>query len=120
MTGEDLEDKPDAVEQANFNHPPLGKFFNRGLDKDDKKEGLLKILKNNENKNKEQLEAIEDQQEKQFDTINEQIKKTDAINKQKVQPKKNWKKGLKKKEKIGKVVLLGVNLNDILDVAGFW
>ena len=42
LTGEDLGLKPSTVEQARFEYSPLGKMFNKGLDKDaDKKEGLL-------------------------------------------------------------------------------
>ena len=37
-------------------------MFNKGLEKDDKKEGVLKRLKNIEGKNKEQLKAIKDQE----------------------------------------------------------
>ena len=46
LTGEDLDLKPSTVEQARFEYSPLGKVFNRGLKEEDKKEGLLKILKN--------------------------------------------------------------------------
>ena len=52
MTGEDLGLKPSTVEQAKFEYSPLGKIFNKGLDKDDKKEGLFKRLKNIENAQK--------------------------------------------------------------------
>ena len=45
LTGEDLGLKPSIVEQAKFEYSPLGKIFNKGLDKDDKKEGLFKKLK---------------------------------------------------------------------------
>ena len=45
LTGEDLGLKPSIVEQAKFEYSPLGKIFNKGLDKDDKKEGLFKRLK---------------------------------------------------------------------------
>ena len=39
--------KPSSVEQAKFEYSLLGKIFNKGLDEeDDKKEGLLKRLKN--------------------------------------------------------------------------
>ena len=31
-----------AIEQARFEYSPLGKIFNEGLDKDDKKEGIFK------------------------------------------------------------------------------
>ena len=44
LTGEDLGLKPNTVEQAKFEFSPLGKIFNKGLDKDDQKEGLLKRL----------------------------------------------------------------------------
>ena len=67
LTGEDLNYKPSTVEQAKFDYSPLGKFFNKGLKEEDKKEGLLKRLKNIEDKNKEQLKAIENQEEKQLD-----------------------------------------------------
>ena len=49
FTGEDLGLKPSTVEQAKFEYSPLGKIFNKGLDKDDQKEGLFKRLKNIEN-----------------------------------------------------------------------
>ena len=46
LTGEDLGLKPDTIEQAKFEYSPLGKIFNKGLSENDKKEGLLKKLKN--------------------------------------------------------------------------
>ena len=52
LTGEDLNYKPSTVEQAKFDYSPLSKFFNKGLKEEDKKEGLLKRLKNIEGKNK--------------------------------------------------------------------
>ena len=59
MTGEDLRLKPSTVEQAKFEYFLLGNIFNKGLDKDeDKKEGLLKRLKNIEDKNEKQLKEI--------------------------------------------------------------
>ena len=42
LTGEDLWYKPTTGEQAKFEYSPLGKVFNRGLDKDDKKRDCLK------------------------------------------------------------------------------
>ena len=69
LTGEDLGLKPSIVEQAKFEYSPLGKVFTKGLDKDDKKEGLFERLKNIETKNEEQLKAIEDQGKKQLDEI---------------------------------------------------
>ena len=52
LTGEDLGLKPSTVEQAKFEYSPLGKIFNKGLSEDDKKEGVLKRLKNIEDTNK--------------------------------------------------------------------
>ena len=52
LTGEDLGLKPNTVEQAKFEYSPLGKIFNKGLSEEGKKEELLKILKNIEDKNK--------------------------------------------------------------------
>ena len=57
LTGEDLGLKPSTVEQAKFEYSPLGKVFTKGLDKSDQKEGLLKRLKNIEDKNKVLLKA---------------------------------------------------------------
>ena len=50
LTGEDLGYTPVVVEQGKFEYSPLGRVFNKGLEKDDKKEGLLKRLKNIEDK----------------------------------------------------------------------
>ena len=51
MTGGDLGYKPGVVGKAQFEYSPLGKVFNKGLDEKDKKEVLLKRLKNIERKN---------------------------------------------------------------------
>ena len=66
LTGEDLGLKPRTVEQAKFEYFPLGKIFNKGLDEDDKKEGLFKRLENIKDTNLTQLQAIKDQGEKQL------------------------------------------------------
>ena len=42
LSGQDLGLKPSAVEQAKFAYSPLGKIFNKGLDKDNQKEALRK------------------------------------------------------------------------------
>ena len=52
LTGEDLDLKPSTVGQAKFEYSPLGKIFNKGLSKDDEKEGLFKRLKYIEDKMK--------------------------------------------------------------------
>ena len=44
----------------------MGKIFNKGLDKDDKKEGLFKRLENIKDTSLTQLQAIKDQGEKQL------------------------------------------------------
>ena len=62
LTGENLVVKPSTVEQAKFEYFPLGKIFNKGLNEDDKKDGLFKRPKNREGKN-------EDQGKKQLDAI---------------------------------------------------
>ena len=52
LTGEDLSLKPSTIEQARFEYSPLGKSFNKRLDKDDQKGELFKRLKNIENAQK--------------------------------------------------------------------
>ena len=42
----------------------MGKVFNKGLDKDDQKEGLFKRLNNIEDKNEEQLQATKIKEKK--------------------------------------------------------
>ena len=58
LTKKDLGYKPDAFEKAKFEYSPLGKVFTDGLDKSDKNEGLLKRLKNIEDKSNDQLLTI--------------------------------------------------------------
>ena len=58
LTKKDLKYKPDAFEQAKCEYSPLGKVFTAGLDKSDKNEGLLKRLKNIEDKSNNQLLTI--------------------------------------------------------------
>ena len=55
LTVEDLGFKPDALTHTKFEYSPLGKVFTTGLDKSDKKQGLLKTLKIFENKSGNQL-----------------------------------------------------------------
>ena len=55
LTKKDLGYKPNAFEKAKFEYSPLGKVFTDGLNKSDKNEGLLKRLKNIENKNNQLL-----------------------------------------------------------------
>ena len=60
LTKKDLNYKPNAFEQAKFEYSPLGKVFIDGLDKSDRKEGLLKRLKNIKDKSNNQLLALRD------------------------------------------------------------
>ena len=69
LTGEDLGYKPDVIQRAKFEYSLRGQVFNKGLDTSDKKEGLLKRLKNIEDKNKQQLEAIRDQGDRQLEAV---------------------------------------------------
>ena len=46
LTGEDLGYKTDVIQKAKFEYSPLVQVFNKGLDDSDKKEGILKRLKN--------------------------------------------------------------------------
>ena len=58
LTKKDLGYKPDAFEQAKFEYSPLGKVFTDELDKSDGKEGLLKRLKNIEDRRNNKLLTI--------------------------------------------------------------
>ena len=60
LTKKDLGYTPDAIEKVKFECSPLGKVFTDGLNKSDKKDGLLKRLKNIESKNNNQLLALRD------------------------------------------------------------
>ena len=57
LTGEDLGHRPSTIEHAKFEYSPLGKIFNKGLGKDDQKEGLFKRLKNIENAQKNKIDS---------------------------------------------------------------
>ena len=60
LTKKDLGYKPDAFEKAKFEYLSLGKVFTDGLNKTNKKEGLLNRLKNIESKSNNQLLALRD------------------------------------------------------------
>ena len=55
LTGEDLGYGPDVVQKAKFNYSSLDQVFTKGLDSSEKQEGLLKRLKNIEDKTDKQL-----------------------------------------------------------------
>ena len=58
LTGKDLGYKPSVVELAKFDYSPLGKTFNKGLTEEDKKEELLKSVKNIGDKNEKLLKTF--------------------------------------------------------------
>ena len=57
LTGENLDYKARAVEKAKFEYYPLGRVFKRGLKDEEIKEGLVKRIKNTEDKNEELLKS---------------------------------------------------------------
>ena len=75
LTGEDLGLKPSTIEQAKFEYSPLGKIFNKGLSKEDKKEGILKGLKNIKDKNEELLNRFNTTNKAPKNEINNQSQK---------------------------------------------
>ena len=79
LTGEDLRYKPGVVEQAEFEYSPLGKVFNKGLKGSDKKEGLLKKLKNVEDINKKELEKKLESNKKDVNDANAKAFKKNKI-----------------------------------------
>ena len=62
LSGEGLGYKPDIVQKAKFEYSPLGQDFNKGLKTDEKQVGLLKRLKNIEDKTNKQLKENKDSQ----------------------------------------------------------
>ena len=61
LTGKDLEYKPYPIRKAKCESSPLGQVFNKGLESNERQEGLLKRLRNIEDKTDNQLKAIEGQ-----------------------------------------------------------
>ena len=98
LTGDYLDLKPSTVEQPRFEYSQLGKFLYKGLKEKDKKEGLLKRLKNIEDKNEEQLKAIEDHGKKQFDTYLKSLKSISYFSQLSTKAKELFEK-IKKRKK---------------------
>ena len=69
LTGKDLQYKPDPIQKAKFEYSSLGQVFNKGLKTDERSEGLLKRIKNLEDKADNQLLAIDNQGNRQLDLI---------------------------------------------------
>ena len=76
LTGEDLGLKPSTIEQTKFGYSPLGKMFNKGLSEDDKKEGILKGLKNIKDKNEELINIFSATNKA---SMNKKISKSDVL-----------------------------------------
>ena len=99
LTGEYLGLKPSTIEQTKFEYSPLGKIINKGLSKDDKKEGLFKRLKNIEVKNEKQLDTNSKSLKSisyfsQLSTITKELSEKIEKEKNDIDPKKclckNW------------------------------
>ena len=58
LIGEDLALKASTIEQTKFGYSPLGKIFTKRLREDDKKEELLKRLKNIKDKNEDLINTL--------------------------------------------------------------
>ena len=87
--------KPDVVQKAKFEYSPLGQVFNKGLEKDEKEAGLLKRLKNIEDKTGDQLKAIKNKDSQLgIESIGHIVKGELS------QEAKNFLKKLSKQEKI--------------------
>ena len=74
LTGEYLGIEPSTVELAKFEYSPLGKFLNKRLKEEDKKEGLFKRLKNIKDKNEELLNAFSKAPKNKVNNQNKQNK----------------------------------------------
>ena len=81
LTGEDSGLKSNTIDQAKFEYSPLGKIFNEGLNEDDKKERLLKRLKNIENaqKNLFRDDDNDNTPKSEFDDKDGKYKKTNKL-----------------------------------------
>ena len=79
LTGEDLLYRPDPVQKAKFEYSPLGQVFNKVLDRNERQEGLLKRLKNIEDKTDNQLLAIRDQGNKQLKRIERGLSNKEVV-----------------------------------------
>ena len=96
LTGEDLGYRPDPVQKAKFEYSPLGQLFNKGLNSSEKQEGLLKRLKNIDDKTDDQLKAIEGQKDNQPSWLNELVIQLRIdYQKKQLKPMKIWLKKIK-------------------------
>ena len=73
LASDDLDLKLSTVEQARFKYSLLVKIFNKGLKEEDKKERLLKRLKNIEGKTEELLKAVKTNTTSKIDLHDEDL-----------------------------------------------
>ena len=99
LTSEDLEYRPDPVQKARFEYSPLGQVFNKGLDSNEKQEGLLKRLKNIEDKTDNQLVLIRDQGDKQLNLISKANTNRTKFQGKRIQELNELKNKIEKKQK---------------------
>ena len=77
LTGKDLEYKLDPIQTAKFEYSPLGQVFNKGLDSSERQEGLLKRLKNIEDKTDNlSIDTIDNSKLKKIDFFNPQSERS--------------------------------------------
>ena len=79
LTDLDLGYKPDPIQKAKFEYSPLGELFNKGLDKNEKQEGLLKKLKNIEDKTNNQSDLVRDQGYRQLGKIERSLSNKEVV-----------------------------------------
>ena len=80
LTGKDLEYKPDPMQKAKFKYSPLIQVFNKGLDSNERQEGLLKRLKNIENKTDNlSINTIDNSKLKKIDFYNPQTERSKSF-----------------------------------------
>ena len=60
LTKKDLNYKPDPIQKSRFEYSPLGQVFNKGLDSNERHKGLLKRIENLEDKAENQLDLIDE------------------------------------------------------------
>ena len=112
MTGKDLGYKPGVVEQAKFEYSPLGKVFNKGLEKKGKKEVLLKRLKNSEDTTKDQIKSQLKPIENGVDSANKNaFKKLKFLSGLSLEAKERFNEIKKINEKIDYTKLVCVHTN---------
>ena len=80
LFGKDLEYKPNPLQKAKFEYSSLGQVFNKGLDKEEKLEGLLKRNRKSIGINNEVLMELEKEiKDKENEIRRKKVAKTKMI-----------------------------------------